>query len=94
MAEQDATARYRALVVEDEQTCYACPTQWEGRLTDGRYFYFRYRGGWASLALGDSAGEVAGRCDHEMQIGGYFDGSMDDGEYHKTFLSLLVKAGG
>jgi hypothetical protein len=27
------------------QTCFACPSQWEGQLDDGRYVYIRYRWG-------------------------------------------------
>lgn len=43
-----------------EQTCIACPDQWEGTLTDGRHFYFRLRSGIASLALGPTRTAVAG----------------------------------
>ena len=38
-------------IVEQEQTCSACPTQYEGRLADGRWFYFRYRHGRAILGF-------------------------------------------
>lgn len=30
---------------ELEMTCSACPSQWQGKLTDGRTFYARYRWG-------------------------------------------------
>lgn len=89
-----ATDRYRHLVANDELTCQACPVQWEGRLVDGRYFYFRYRSGWASLALGQSAEVVAGVTDHGMRIGDYLAGSMTDAEYHRTFLELLDEVSG
>ena len=26
-------------------TCGACPTQWEGKTSDGKYIYIRFRGG-------------------------------------------------
>jgi hypothetical protein len=42
------------------QTCEGSPDQWEGELHDGRHFYFRYRWGRASLALGPTAKSVAG----------------------------------
>lgn len=43
------------MIVESvEQTCLACPSQWEGRLTDGRMFYVRYR--WGHLSLSVSPG--------------------------------------
>ena len=32
------------------RTCCACPSQWEGMTTDGRWFYIRYR--WGGLELG------------------------------------------
>lgn len=31
------------------QTCVACPSQWEGKLKDGRMFYARYR--WGRLSI-------------------------------------------
>lgn len=31
------------------QTCSACPSQWEGKLQDGRMFYARYR--WGTLTI-------------------------------------------
>lgn len=41
-------------VFEIEQTCRACPSQWEGQLLDGRYFYVRYRSGRLRIGFGDS----------------------------------------
>lgn len=40
-------------VVKIKQTCSACPSQWEGRLDDGRYIYVRYR--WGGLGVGVGA---------------------------------------
>lgn len=34
-------------------TCMGCPMQAEGTLTDGRWFYFRYRWGRATFGIGD-----------------------------------------
>ncbi len=80
--------QYRALVADDELTCESCPTQWEGQLRDGRYFYFRYRFGHATLAVGATAGEVAGRRSVVMPIGDNLAGTMDQDEYRATFLDL------
>lgn len=33
------------------QTCYACPSQWEGVLENGDTFYIRYRWGYLSLDI-------------------------------------------
>ena len=30
-------------IVELTQTCYACPSQWEGTTSEGRYLYIRYQ---------------------------------------------------
>lgn len=38
-------------IAQQRLTCAGCPTQIEGRLTDGRWFYFRYRYGTARLGL-------------------------------------------
>ena len=35
-------------------TCSACPSQWEGKLDDGRTFYCRYR--WGSFYISVSDG--------------------------------------
>ena len=32
-------------VTEVEQTCWACPSQWEGTTAGGQYVYARYRFG-------------------------------------------------
>jgi len=38
-------------VVEARMTSWACPTQWEGTLDDGRSFYLRERHGRARLDI-------------------------------------------
>lgn len=40
-------------VVDLERTTWACPTQWEGTLEDGRMLYARCRHGKLSVGLGD-----------------------------------------
>jgi hypothetical protein len=34
------------------QTCFACPSQWEGETEDGRPIYIRYRWGCLSVRIG------------------------------------------
>ncbi len=78
-------------------TCMAVPEQYEGRLTDGRVFYFRYRSGWARLGLGtdlDAAvfdameGPTAEdrAWEYETATAGAFD---SDAEASKVFDALL-----
>lgn len=84
-------------IAEQRQTCYGCPDQWEGRLVDGRYFYLRYRHGWASLGVGatpDAAvgdrGEVG--VNHGDGLQGIFDGDDDRAAVFAELLALRVGA--
>jgi hypothetical protein len=45
-------------LVELTQTCYACPSQWEGKLEDGRFVYVRYRWGCLQVGIEDSLTEA------------------------------------
>lgn len=36
-----------------EQTCWSCPSQWEGTFTDGSEAYIRYRHGWLRVDRDD-----------------------------------------
>lgn len=49
-----AASSERVGIAESEVTCGAVPVQIEGRLTDGRYFYFRARHRSVTLGFGDS----------------------------------------
>ena len=60
-------------------TCMACPSQWEGTLTDGRTFYIRYRYGLLSFRVSpepsnDASDAVMARAVFHEQIGEEFDG--------------------
>lgn len=41
-----------------EQTCGACPSQWEGELDDGNWFYVRYRWGTFRVGIGKTIDEA------------------------------------
>lgn len=88
-------------------TCEAFPEQWEGELTTptGRYFYFRYRGGLATLALGPTRRSVAGITRQEqtrkadvsvMRCGGNLDGFFRDdeqrGEVFRRLFGLIPQS--
>lgn len=49
-------------IAEQRVTCRGCPTQIEGRLVDGRWFYFRYRYGTARLGLSHSLTASDSEC--------------------------------
>ena len=44
-------AKYK--VIKLEQTCGACPSQWEGITDDSRSLYIRYRWGYLSVSIGE-----------------------------------------
>ena len=44
------------VIVMLEQTCGACPSQWEGQLADGRALYVRYRHGYLRACVADTLG--------------------------------------
>jgi hypothetical protein len=80
------------VIAQEEQTCLACPDQWEGKLIDGRYFYLRLRHGKAHLAVGDSPEAVAGRQDVTVRYEPYPDcGAFEnDLDRQRVFLELLT----
>jgi hypothetical protein len=81
-------------VVEQEMTCGGCPVQIEGRLDDGRHFYFRYRWGVAALGFGDTpqaaVDEQFGGCGEYMDHGDSLQGVFDsDTDLNEVFGQLL-----
>lgn len=63
-------------------TCDACPTQAEGRTSDGRAFYFRYRSGRWTLRVSRPGGDVwqavKGEIIAEGERGDGLGGWMDE----------------
>jgi hypothetical protein len=78
-------------IAEQEQTCIACPEQYQGSLIDGHTFYFRYRHGFASLGVGadlDSAvkdPEQAGRRFGDDLEGGFESTQVRDEVFTQLF---------
>lgn len=73
-----------------ERTCFACPSQWEGELEDGRMIYIRYRYGYLYVKISEGttnniSDTVKGEQIFQKCIGGNYDGVMDDEE----MLSIL-----
>jgi len=74
-------------------TCEVCPSQWEGKLDDGRMFYIRYR--WGSLSVRVSRavtndvddavlGESVLEVDHDNDWDGYM--STKDMQNHTNHV--------
>jgi hypothetical protein len=59
-----------------QQTCVACPSQWDAETTDGEEVYIRYRWGRLSVQLGGPAGEFL----YDEQVGDSFDGVMTEAQ--------------
>ena len=43
--------KQQIIVTTIKQTCSACPSQWEGTLSDGKMIYVRYRWGYLSIRV-------------------------------------------
>ena len=61
-------------LVELTQTCSAAPSQWEGRLNDGRVVYIRYRHGKLTVRIGPEDASVSDVVSMEP----WFVSVMDD----------------
>jgi hypothetical protein len=81
------------VIAQLKQTSPAFPTQWEGRLQDGRPFYIRYRSGLLSVHLGEAGCSMESAVDGTEwfceQVGDAGDGSMTiEGVCNYTRLRL------
>jgi hypothetical protein len=80
-------------------TCDAVPVQWEGQLVDGRRFYFRYRFGRATLAVGPTKsvnGVTIPEQDRTAWVasvmhGDRFRGMFDSDEEQNTIFAELLE---
>lgn len=83
------------LVADFRLTCPSVPTQYEGTLTDGRIFYFRYRFGRAELGIGRTPDDaVMETLDSEtpyLMLGSDFDGWLGEDEFKQAFTELVEK---
>jgi hypothetical protein len=72
------------------QTCTACPSQWEGRLVDGRPIYIRFRHGELSIRIGRPDGGI------ESAINGpvWFEWEADNGLDGEISLDEVFKLSG
>jgi hypothetical protein len=81
-------------VISLEQTCTACPSQWEGGLEGGGYVYIRYRWGALSVGIGPSEEEFWGdpskrRCLKDINHGDAFDGHLTTEEMRALCADVL-----
>lgn len=60
-----------------EKTCTACPSQWEGELSDGTRFHVHYRYGVLRVGLGATGDDAVNDMRFEWELGDGLDGWMD-----------------
>lgn len=76
-------------ITELVRTCYACPSQWEGRTACGHPIYIRYRWGRLSVRIGligeSEWGAVEGQEIIGLPIGDGMDGFME----YQTLKGIL-----
>lgn len=78
-------------VVTVTQTCWACPVQYEGKLNDGRFFYFRYRFGVATLGVGSTPDDAAeDPAETRLAVGDNLRGTFEDDEERDRVFSRLL----
>ena len=78
-------------VIKLEQTCFACPAQWDGKTDTGQGIYIRYRYGYLRL---DVDGEIGV---YGEQVGDGLDGGMSFEEmsgHLKEHLTFKLGEGG
>lgn len=64
-------------VVSLYHTCDACPSQWEGRTSDGKHIYVRYRWGHLTAGVAETSDDaVSQRNFIDITHGDPFDGCM------------------
>lgn len=82
------------VVKEIEQTCFACPSQWEGFTDDDQCIYIRFRWGSLSVRIGSQGdkSEFAGVHGKEIlrkQLGDSYLGFLEYEELVKATSELI-----
>lgn len=80
-------------LVQVEQTCGACPSQWEGTDTEHRPVYIRYRHGYLSVRIGPVDGDIGSAVDGEeilgTALGDALDGVLSEEELREVTKAVL-----
>lgn len=75
-----------------QQTCPACPSQWEGETKDGYPIYIRYRWGYLSIRKGKKKGDimsaVRGEEIYGRQLGDNLNGFIEEEKILKIIKEL------
>ena len=68
---------YGLKIKQIERTCFACPSQWVGKLEDNRVVCIRYRWGVLKVGIGDDIEEAIKTTVYELDYGDMHDGVMN-----------------
>ena len=80
-------------IVKIYETCSGCPSQWEAKDSDGRFYYFRYRWGALRVTSADSPEDWKEGLDNESfyaNLGDPFDGFMTYEELQWALIDLMT----
>ena len=75
-----------------EKTCIASPAQWEGELSDGSFFYVRYRYGVLSVGFGATPQGAIDDHRFEWELGDGLDGWMEWDQASDYFDRAVLSA--
>lgn len=70
-------------VIDLKQTCYACPSQWEGTTSNNEDLYIRYRHGFFRV-------DINGETVFSKELSNQDDGVLDTEEMKELTTNLLV----
>ena len=87
----------KLIIVEKiEKTCDACPSQWEGRTSDDKPIYVRYRYGALEICLGKKIGGntedaiLFGDTIFDKQLGHDMDGVINYSQLKKATTGVIA----
>jgi len=83
-ASAPAAAR-KPVITQLTMTCGACPSQWEGRTSDGGSVFVHYRHGWLSISFKDADWEEIEELSYGETIGDSLDGVIS----HEDMMTRL-----
>lgn len=76
-----------------KKTCDACPSQWEGRTTDWKEVYIRYR--WGRLTVQVAVDPTTNPLDADFLVnevlGGSFDGFMTEDDLFEHLDGRVIR---
>ena len=71
------------------QTCFACPSQWEILLKNGKYVYVRYRWGNLGYGIGENIEDAIRNYRYGVNIGNEMDGVLSQEKMLEELDNLL-----